>query len=323
MGNQKYFGEEDFLEKMDSEVKPWLSEHEEEGTITGEGGLSLHWYAVPHPEEKAAVVLVHGFCEFFGKYHEMAYYLWNAGYSVYFLEQRGHGQSDRENENPDAVYVSDFLDYVRDEKTFVDQVVLPRSTSKKLYLLAHSMGGLVGTLMLEEYPELFKKAVLSSPMLEINYGSIPPFVVKILAVWGRIAHWQKRYVPGGHDFDGKSNFETSSQRSPSRYKYMFDQRLSDEKKHMNGATYGWTIASMKAVKRCRKNVNRIDQDLPVLLLSAGNDTKVDVRGHEEFLKKRPQTKALRFPESKHEIFNSVTEDRNRFYDAILDFYEEG
>jgi len=38
--------------------------------------------------------MVHGFCEFFGKFHETAYTFYEQGYSVFFVELRGHGYSE-------------------------------------------------------------------------------------------------------------------------------------------------------------------------------------------------------------------------------------
>jgi lysophospholipase len=316
----KYFGEDDFSEKMEQVVAPWLEANVQEGTIIGKRDVPLHWYGVSHPQERAAVLVVHGFCEYFGKYHEMIYYLWQAGYSVYFLDQRGHGFSGRETEKPDAVYVKSFDDYVEDQKTFLEKIVKQQSSSQRFFLLAHSMGGLVGALMLEAYPNLFEKAVLSCPMIRINYGNISPCVVQLLTVWATIAHRQKKYVPGAHDFDGTADFDASSQRSKSRFARILRQRQEEPHCQTNGATYGWTMAAIKASKLCEQQMNQIQ--IPVLLMEAGEDTKVDIAGEEFFLEHTQKTRIERFPESRHEIFHSVQADRERFYEAIFAFYGE-
>lgn len=58
-------------------------------------GTRLRSYAAVNPEEKASIVMIHGFCEFFGKYHETAWRFYQEGYSVFFVELRGHGASGR------------------------------------------------------------------------------------------------------------------------------------------------------------------------------------------------------------------------------------
>lgn len=315
-----FFKEDDFQKGMDETVLPWLKENLVEGTFEGEKGISIHYSMIHHPEEKAAVVIFHGYCEFFGKYHEMAYYLYQNGYSVYCIEQRGHGRSGRENHNPSAIHVVDFQDYVRDQKTFIDNVVKKNSGDVPLYLLAHSMGGLVGTRFLEDYPEVFDKAVLSSPMIQINFGKVPYFAAVLMGIWFSLTKNLEAYVPGGHDFKPVSDFEHSSQLSEARYNYMFKQRLDNKAFQTSGATMGWTWTSMKAVKKSKKNLNRIKT--PVLLCQAGLDDKVDNRGQDYFIAHRPDVRFEKFPKSKHEIFNAATEERERYYRTVLSFFEE-
>ena len=51
-----------------------------------------------------------------------------------------------------------------------------------LFLFGHSMGGCVSALFLEKYPDTFKAAVLTSPMLKMLFGTMPDFAVGTLAV---------------------------------------------------------------------------------------------------------------------------------------------
>ena len=44
-----------------------------------------------------------------------------------------------------------YQEYVKDLHVFVDGIVKKRSKSGELYLFAHSMGGAIGALFLEEY----------------------------------------------------------------------------------------------------------------------------------------------------------------------------
>ena len=108
------YDENGFEQAVRTVLAPWLRDHVTGGTFTGFDGARIQYYKAEHPDAKAAVVMVHGFCEFFGKFHETAYDFHENGYSVYFLEQRGHGGSQRSVDEPDVVDVADFSDYVED-----------------------------------------------------------------------------------------------------------------------------------------------------------------------------------------------------------------
>ncbi|MCR4673956.1 MAG: alpha/beta hydrolase [Lachnospiraceae bacterium] len=122
------FGEENFDEEMATRVKPLL-EKVVEGNFLGYDNKKIHYYYLKNEEEKASVVISHGFCEFFPKYHELMYYFYEVGYSVFYIEHRGHGYSYRETKDLDRVHATRFQSYVDDLKIFVDQVVKEISTS--------------------------------------------------------------------------------------------------------------------------------------------------------------------------------------------------
>ena len=69
---------------IDTVLKPWVRDHVEQGNLVTEDGVRLHYcHAVPE-NPKGCIVMIHGFCEFFGKYHEMVWNFYRAGYSVFF-----------------------------------------------------------------------------------------------------------------------------------------------------------------------------------------------------------------------------------------------
>ena len=312
------FGEEDFDSRMETEVQPWMKECLKEDYLSGADGARLHYVKAVHPRERAAIVICHGFCEFTGKYHEMMYYFYQMGYSVFLAEHRGHGFSQRFVEDMDRVYVGSYQEYVDDMKAFVEKIVKPESRSGHLLLFAHSMGGAVGALYLEQFPKDFERAVLSSPLMEMNFGSIPDWQVKFLIFWSKIMRWKDQYVPGQHGFDRVYAFDTSSCLSEARYAYVFRQRLETPEYSSYGATYAWTRASIAATKRLLKEAGNVT--IPVLLFQAGRDSMVRPGGQEAFAASTPHTRLVRFPDSKHEIFNATDEMRRDYYQEIFDIF---
>lgn len=192
-------GEDDYVEKMHSEVEPWVKNCLKEGYfLAGKDRqeAKIHYMRAVHPKERGAVVFSHGFCEFPGKYYEVLFYFSRMGYSVFFIQHRGHGLSQRFTKDPDMVHITSYDDYVEDLKEFMDQVVAKESLTKRYLLFAHSMGGAIAALFLEKYPGIFQKAILSSPMMTMNYGGVPDWQVAVLTLWSRLAGWDKRYAPG-------------------------------------------------------------------------------------------------------------------------------
>lgn len=311
------FGEEDFARRMKSEVHPWMKQCLKDGFIRSGDGTGLHYYQALHPQEKAAVVFCHGFCEFAGKYHEVMYYFYQMGYSVFFIEHRGHGFSQRYVEDPDRVYVKSYQEYVNDLKAFLDQIVRKGKEDRRLFLFAHSMGGAIAALFLEQYPSFFEKAVLSAPMMKLNFGAVPEWQVKFLALWSGIVRWNTKYVPGQHGFDGKYEFEDSSCMSRARYDYVFSQRKETPEYTTSGGTYAWSRASLRAMKKIARNARKVR--IPVLLFQAGRDALVRPEGQQYFANHTPNTRIIRYENSKHEIFNADQAIREAYYREIFAF----
>ena len=114
---------------------------------------------------RGVVVISHGFTEFARKYSEMAWYFLLSGYSVCILEHRGHGHSAHDVSNLSLVWIDDWRRYVADFAAFADTVGREYACGEPLNLYCHSMGGGIGAAVMEHYPSLFDKAVLSAPMI--------------------------------------------------------------------------------------------------------------------------------------------------------------
>ena len=162
-----FIKEQDFANTMKGKVLPFLKDKTKEGYFENKDGMQLHYAMMVRPDEKASIVISHGYCEFTTKYSEMLYYFYQMGYSVFILDHRGHGLSDREVDGYCKIHVNSFQDYISDFNEFIEKIVRPESVTERLILFAHSMGGGIGALYLEQYPDVFKRAILSSPMIKL------------------------------------------------------------------------------------------------------------------------------------------------------------
>ncbi len=134
-----------------------------EGTMSGAGGLPLHyeqWY--PEKMPRAAVVLAHGYGEHIGRYSHLIQALVERGYALSGLDHRGYGRSAGERAN-----VRRFDDYVTD----LDRIVTAAShglPGRPLFLLGHSMGGLIAIRYALWRQDKLDGLVLSGPALQIG-----------------------------------------------------------------------------------------------------------------------------------------------------------
>ncbi len=311
-----FIGEEDFLPTMNSANKSWRDNNVVNATFTTSGGIKLNYYKAVNKDAKAVIVIVHGYCEFWGKYHEYVWYLWQAGYTVYFLEQRGHGYSEGKLPEHDVVYIDKFDTYVKDLQEFIQNVVKQGGENLPLLLLAHSMGGAVASLYLEKHPETFKAALLSSPMIMMNTGKMTSFKLKLVKLYMILFHRQKSLCPGQHHFNPVSNFANSSTLSEVRFNYLFSKRVEDIHYQTAGASLGWVMAAVDVTQQILKDADNIK--IPIVLMQAGKDTLVKPEGFDAFMQKVPQARKFVYEDSKHEIFNASEDIRKKYFRDVIE-----
>lgn len=110
----------------------------------------LRWSTASSNSSKN-VVLLHGWADAAQSWQWVAPTLAASGFTVFAPDLRGFGETEWVRE-PGYYY---FPDYVADTKALLDHLGLER-----VYLVGHSMGGTVSTLLAGAYPERFVKVAL-------------------------------------------------------------------------------------------------------------------------------------------------------------------
>ena len=117
--------------------------------------LIRRWQGATTP--RATVVLVHGYAEHSGRYEHVGGALAEAGFAVWTTDLRGHGRTS--GERASVTRIEDLADDVR--------VVLSEAraaeTSLPVFVLGHSMGGLVATSVALDPPFTLRGLILSGP----------------------------------------------------------------------------------------------------------------------------------------------------------------
>lgn len=311
--------EANYAEEMRTIVEPYLSAFRTCGYTERVEGQPIYYEAYQVDDAKGVIVISHGFTESVAKYAESIYYMLQEGYNVFMQDHRGHGKSYRHNENPLVVHVEHFSDYVEDLKFFVNTVVKPESGDMPVYLYCHSMGGCVGAWIIEEEPELFDKAILSSPMLGINFGAAPEVVIKMFAqlikLSGKGAEPQKPVT----EFAAEPDFEHSCDSNEERYLYYHNLRLAHPEYQTTAPSVNWGLESAKACKRVTEEKNCKKVKIPVMLFQAGADDVVRNEDEDLFDKQTPSCTLVLVPGIKHEIYMAESSVLATYWNQIFDF----
>ncbi len=113
----------------------------------------------PDSQARAALVLVHGLGEHAFRYDHVARALAGIGVDVYAPDQQGHGHSGGTQGT-----VEKFSDFLDDVETIV-RMARGDHPGKRLFLLGHSMGGLIATAYVLEKQEKPDRLILSGPAI--------------------------------------------------------------------------------------------------------------------------------------------------------------
>ena len=204
-----------------------------------------HW---PVVEPKAVVLLVHGLGEHCERYGALAKALNTAGYALCALDLPSHGQSDG---------VRGHIDSFADHQT----AVLSLHTKAKewypkqeMFLLGHSMGGLVSTRFLLDHQSLFKGALLSGALIESPQAP-PSWQVGIMKVIAAVAPKTQML-----ELDG-----SAVSRDPKEVeKYMNDPLVSKDK-----LSARLLVEMFKTMDECKTRAAEIT--LPIRIMHGSKD----------------------------------------------------
>jgi len=134
----------------------------QEGYLKGVGVTDIYYqYWLPENEPEAILLVVHGLAEHSGRYMNVVNFLVPSGYAVYGIDHIGHGKSDGKKG-----YVQRFEDYTTTLKKYFD-MVREWHPEKPIFLIGHSMGGLISAAYLLKYQDELTGAVLSGPGIKV------------------------------------------------------------------------------------------------------------------------------------------------------------
>lgn len=317
-----YIYEKNYKYDMRKKVEPYLKNQLKHGYLLGNNNSKLYYEKFIVEKPKANIVICHGFGECTEKYYELIYYFMQEGYSVFIIQHRGHGLSKKLGIDESQINVESFSYYVEDFKKFIDEVVISNSKNKELFLFAHSMGGGIGTVFLEEYTNYFKAAVLSSPMHEINTGKVPKVLANIISKSMKILGMEKKYLPGQTPYKEENDAQSSATSCKERYEYLCEKIKKNKVYQSGGSSVLWYLESLRATKNLLKKENASKVKIPVLLLQAEYDTYVKPEAQNKFAAYAQNCELVQVKGAKHESYFEKDEIAFSVIEKILEFYEK-
>lgn len=254
-----------------------------EGTFKGVRGATIAYQAwLPAGEVKAVLLIVHGLGEHCGRYMNVVNHFVPLNFAVYGLDHLGHGKSEGARE-----VVERFEDYTEPLAQYYNQVK-GWQAGKPIFLLGHSLGGLIATYYLLDHQADFKGAVISAPAIKVG-DSVSPITIALGKVLSVVA-------PRAGVLALDAGLIS---RDPEVVRAYVNDPLV-----FHGKTPARLAAEMlKAMLRVTAEVAKIE--LPFLAIQGGADKLVDPGGAQMLYDKaQSRDKKLKvYPGLYHEVFN--------------------
>jgi alpha-beta hydrolase superfamily lysophospholipase len=270
------------------------------GFFEGIDRLRLHYRLWEADEPRAGVLVVHGLFEHSRRYEEVGRSLAEDGFSTFALDLRGHGASEgrRGHTRRFEILLQD-LDRFRREVEGLSRPGLP------LFIIGHSLGGLITLRYLEEYDTPLRGAIITSPWLGTAVA-VPRWQVLLANALERVLpalpfRFRLDAASLTHDPDRVTDYQDDPHIHTTITPRMFTQISS-------------------AIHLALQRGDRID--LPVHFLLAGDDLVVDTSRSLAFARSLPDRfVTVEVLEGQyHEVFQEV--DRERLVTAITDWMED-
>ena len=272
------------------------------GSFTAADGAVLRWGHLPVQNARVECVMVGGFGECIEKQFETVRDLSARGIAVWCLDWRGQGGSIRPRRLPTRPRARNFERDAEDLAAFAAEKLQGRLPP---LLVAHSMGGAIGLICLKRYPQLFAAAVLSSPMVGLRIGRLPPTLFRLITRPARAAGLGFCFIPGAGKWrpdrlpsPERSRGTSDAERCRVRHAWF----SAEPGLRLDQATYGWVDSALGLVARISKPEFLSGIRTPILIGRAGREVVVSPMAQRRAARLLPNCTLIELPESKHDPF---------------------
>lgn len=269
-----------------------------EGTFSGFDGTRLFFRWARPEQPRGTVVVVHGLAEHSGRYGALADAVVAGGFGYYGYDLRGHGQSEGRRGD-----VRRFSDYVADLELFLGEAGR-REGNLPLFLLGHSLGGIVAVLCALDQPSGLAGLIASSSVFRLR---APPSRVALIGA--RLLSWIAPRLRVANGLRPEQLSTDPGVVAANRADPLVQRDV----------TVRWVVEFFHNYSRAIEGAGNLS--LPLLVLQGGDDQIAAADGARLFFESAGSTdKTLRiYPGLWHELFNEPPEDRRPVVGDLLDW----
>lgn len=254
------------------------------------------WKWEPDHEAKGVIVIVHGALEHHRRYGWLIEMWRSLGFIVIMGDLPGHGEITRGNRG----HIDSFDEYLREVKDWIKtayQYNLP------IFLLGHSMGGLISLRLLQEEKMELAGVILSSPCLGLVKK--PGKFLDFLSYGLNVVVPQLRMNAG---ISVKLCTRNREVQAADMHDHLYIKKVSVR----------WYRELNRGMKEAFEKISQL-QDIPILVMQAGDDKIVDKLAVREWFNQIPSSEKRfkEWPHCYHEIFNEP--EREEVFEYAKDF----
>jgi len=153
---------------------------------------------LPNGEINFIFYLVHGYADFSCAYPKLIEVIHQQGGAVYSHEHFAHGKSGPYPKNhPKRCQIENLYNAARDLNLRVEEIK-KKHPNLKCFIHGHSMGGLISTLMVKEYPKCVDGLILEAPAFKLHEATAKWYII----LGAKILNWiAPKTKVGGVEFD--------------------------------------------------------------------------------------------------------------------------
>jgi lysophospholipase len=285
------------------------------------GKLRLRAMTAPAltPESKGTVVFLNGRADFVERYFETMGEMQARGFHVAGFDWRGQGGSQRLLRDHLRGHIRSYREYDEDLRAVMDGVVT-KNCPGPYFAIGHSTGGHILLRALSR-KTWFKKAIVTSPLMELQYGSWPKSLAFILAAIATAFGFGWCYLPGFKHLPVllrgfEDNFLTSD---ATRWKRDFNTLQEHPNLGVGGPTFAWLVATILSFKDLHRRRKSRGLNCPVMMILAGRERVVDNKAAHRFAANMPGVSVVTIAQSRHEVMLESDAVRKEFF-AAFDSY---
>jgi lysophospholipase len=275
-------------------------------------------------QTKAIVYLVNGHREFLEKNAEFITNFQNRGLSVYSMDLRGQGLSDRNLDDRMKSHNPDFDKFITDIDEFITLKIKQDTLGLPFYMVGHSLGAHIALHYLHDHPNVVDKAVLLSPFTDLNNkATCSNSVIKLFFKFMNKAGFASSFAPGQAKRRNMINHENAFNKLTHdivRYNLSQKALASNPKLFVGGVTYGWVNGAIDSLIKFQQKGYMERITTPILCLLSEQEKVVNNATTKKLMKRVPNASVEYIAGARHEIYRETDEIQFALWKKIDNFF---